>query len=284
MRARAGRRRRSRLPPRRPLTDTVGRAAAGLVAAAAIAAAARRARSLAPSGALAAVAVGTASVAAGWDWGALLVAFFVASSALSRYGAALKEARTADVVAKGGERDAAQVLANGGLFALAALLSLLFPSPLWTAAGAGTLAAATADTWATEIGTLAGRPPRSILDGRLVPPGTSGGVTPPGILASVAGSFFMAVLTLPLGWGTPVAAAALVAGVAGSTVDSLIGATLQARRWCDRCEKGTERDVHVCGEPTRLAGGAAWLGNDAVNALCALTGAVGAAVLRSALP
>jgi hypothetical protein len=61
-----------------------------------------------------------------------------------------KERRTGGVVAKGGERDARQVLANGGLFTLAALGSLLAPSPLWEAAGAGAIAAATADTWATR--------------------------------------------------------------------------------------------------------------------------------------
>lgn len=176
------------------------------------------------------------------------------------------------------------MLANGGLFAAAALLSLLFPSPLWPAAGAGALAAATADTWATEIGTLADRPPRSILSGDVVPPGTSGGVTLPGTLASVAGALFIALLALALGWGAQAALGALAGGVAGSTADSFLGATLQARRWCDRCDKGTERDLHACGEPTRLVGGVAWLGNDAVNALCALSGALSAAVLRAALP
>jgi uncharacterized protein (TIGR00297 family) len=244
----------------------------------------RRARSLSPSGAVAATVVGAACVAAGWDWGALLIAFFVVSSALSRHGAARKAARTADVVAKGGERDAAQVLANGGLFAAAALLSLLVPSPLWQAAGAGALAAATADSWATEVGTLADRPPRSILGGRVVPPGTSGGVTPTGTLAGVAGALFIALTALALGWGPWAAAGALVGGVVGSTADSVLGATLQARRWCDRCERGTERDVHGCGEPARLVGGVSWLGNDAVNACCAVAGAVSSAVLRATLP
>ena len=209
--------------------------------------------------------------------------FFVASTALSRLGAARKEARTSDVVAKGGERDAVQVLANGGLFAVAALLDVVAPSPLWRAAGAGALAAATADTWATEIGTLVGGEPRSILSGRLVPAGTSGGVTLAGTAASAAGALFVALVALALGWGAGAAAAAALGGVAGATADSLLGATVQARRWCDRCERGTERPVHGCGRPTRAVGGIRWLGNDAVNALCSLAGALLAAAVWGAL-
>ncbi|HET7458980.1 MAG TPA: DUF92 domain-containing protein [Gemmatimonadaceae bacterium] len=256
------------------MTGVAARAGAGLLVAAAIAIAARRARSLSTSGAVAATLVGTACVAAGWAWGGLLIAYFVASSALSRYGEQQKEARTGDVVAKGGERDATQVLANGGAFAAAALLALAFPAAAWpAAAGAGALAAAAADTWATEIGTLVGGEPRSILGGGAVPPGTSGGVTTLGTVASLAGAAFVAALAALLGFGRAAAAGAVVGGVAGSLVDSLLGATFQARRWCDRCERGTEREVHGCGTRTRPAGGVAWLDNDAVNAASALAGA-----------
>jgi uncharacterized protein (TIGR00297 family) len=213
----------------------------------------------------------------------MMIAFFVASSALSRFRAAQKEARTGGVVAKGGERDAAQVLANGGLFALAAVGSLAYPSPLWWAAGAGALAAATADTWGTEIGTLVGHPPRSILDGRVVPPGTSGGVTLVGTLASLGGAAFLALVVAAAGWGRETALAVLAGGFGGALADSLLGATLQARRWCDRCERGTERDVHDCGSPSRPAGGVRWLGNDAVNALSGLAGAILALAARAAL-
>lgn len=265
------------MPP--PLT----RLLLGVAVAAAIAFAARRARSLSSGGAAAAVVVGVACVAAGWAWGGLLIAFFVASTALSRYRAAQKEARTGGVVAKGGERDAVQVLANGGLFALAAVGSLVHPSPLWLAAGGGALAAATADTWGTEIGTLAGRPPRSILDGHLVPPGTSGGVTSVGTIGSLAGAAFVALLAWLAAREAPTALAILAGGFGGAVADSLLGATLQARRWCDRCDMGTERDVHDCGAPTRAAGGVRWLGNDAVNALSGVAGAILALAMHAAL-
>ena len=254
---------------------------AGLFVALLIALLAHRAHSLSRSGAVAAVIVGTVAVTAGWSWGALLIAFFVASTLLSRWGAARKEARTASVVAKGGDRDAAQVLANGGMFAVAALLSLLlYPDwPGWAALAAGALGAATSDTWATEIGTLIGSTPRSVLTGRTVPPGTSGGVTIAGTLAAVAGAGFIAMLALLVGWSRSVALAALVGGAFGSTFDSVLGATMQARRWCDRCNRGTERLIHDCGASTRHAGGLAWLDNDAVNFLSTAAGGLLAAML-----
>jgi uncharacterized protein (TIGR00297 family) len=252
----------------------IERLAAGGLLAVAVALLARRAGALAASGAAAAVVVGTVCVAAGWSWGALLLAFFVATSALSRLGARRKEARTGAIVAKGGARDARQVLANGGLFALAALLSLVAPWPGWMVLGAGALAASTSDTWGTEVGTLAGGMPRSITTGRPVPPGTSGGISAAGTLAALCGAAFVAVLAWSLRW--PGAAAILAGGIVGSTADSLLGATMQSRRWCERCGIGTEREVHGCGSATRPAGGLAWLDNDGVNLASALVGALAA--------
>ena len=65
----------------------ISRSAAGAVIAAAIAAGAWRAGSLSRSGAAAAFFVGTIAIAAGWTWGALLLAYFISSSLLSRMGA-----------------------------------------------------------------------------------------------------------------------------------------------------------------------------------------------------
>jgi uncharacterized protein (TIGR00297 family) len=187
-------------------------------------------------------------------------------------GASAKAARTATIVAKGGARDATQVLANGGVFALAAVLWAASGSDVWRAVGAGAIAAAAADTWATEVGTLAGRAPRSIMSWRLVPPGTSGGVSGAGVTAAVAGAAFVALGALTVGWPRGAAIAAFAGGVVGSTVDSLLGATLQARRWCDQCRATTEREMHTCGTPTRIAGGVRWMDNDAVNALSTAAG------------
>ena len=270
MRARGGA---AHLPP------VIVRVAAGLLIAAVIALLARRAHSLTASGALAATAVGTVCVAAGWSWGILLVGFFASSSALSRVGAELKERRTAGLVAKGGERDATQVLANGGSFALAAFLALLTGSPLWLAAGGGALAAAAADTWGTELGTLSRSSPRLITTGRQVPTGTSGGITALGSGATLAGALAVAALGAAVGWGWTTAVAMAVGGVIGATTDSLIGALWQGRRRCPACDVGTERSVPSCGTPTIPAGGRSWLDNDRVNAVSGVVGALSAALV-----
>jgi len=235
------------------------------------------------TGAGAAVAVGAVCAAAGWDWAAALITFFLTASIWSRVGRTRKDARTAGVLNKGEERDLVQVLANGGLFALCAVgylaslarlgVSPAWAGPTWRAAAGGALAAAAGDTWATEVGTLWGGRPRSILTGRRVEPGVSGGVTTIGTLAGVAGAALIGALLAVLGWGTPAAAAALVGGVGGMTADSLLGASVQRRRWCERCNVLTERDVHSCHLATRSAGGFSWLDNDGVNALSTVAGA-----------
>jgi uncharacterized protein (TIGR00297 family) len=182
------------------------------------------------------------------------------------------------IVEKGGERDAAQVLANGGIYAGAALGFLAAPAPIWFAIGAGALAASAADTWATEIGTLAGGDPQAITSGRRVPPGTSGGITLVGTAAGVAGALFIATGATLAHWPVALAAVAL-GGVAGALTDSVLGATLQARRWCELCAQSTERLVHSCGTASRRAGGLNGLDNDAVNAVCSGVGALVALLL-----
>jgi uncharacterized protein (TIGR00297 family) len=252
----------------------LARIGVGLGIALAIALVARRARSLTVGGAVAATIVGTLAVVAGWQWGVLLVIYFVSASALSRFGAAKKEQRTSSVVEKGGERDALQVLANGAAFAVAAALAVLAPghAARWAALGIGALAASASDTWATEIGTLTGGTPRSILGFGPVPVGISGGVTLTGTIAALAGAAFVAVSALLLGWPVRITIASFVGGVVGSTLDSLLGATIQQRRWCDRCQRATERAIHDCGTPTRATGGLSWLTNDMVNLLCGISG------------
>jgi uncharacterized protein (TIGR00297 family) len=265
------------------------RAMWGILLAAAIAFGARRSRALTTGGAVTAAAVGAIAIAAGWSWAVLLLAFFVSSTVLSRWRREEKEARTGGVVAKDDERDAVQVLANGAIFAAAALFfkarwllarDVIDQDPTWTISwmvlGAGALSAACADTWSTEIGTLAPGAPRLITTRREVPPGTSGGITGAGLAAGACGALFMALVVRIVHWPWSIALAAGVGGIAGTLADSLLGATLQGRRRCPKCGVATERDVHDCGTETEEAGGFAWLDNDAVNALGTGVGALAA--------
>jgi uncharacterized protein (TIGR00297 family) len=256
----------------------IDRALAGFLLAGALAFGARAVRALSPGGAVAALVVGTAAVIAGWAWAAVLIVFFVTSSALSRFKHAAREARIGRIVEKGDERDAVQVLANGGVFAASALLATATEGSVWAVAALGALAAATADTWATEVGTLAGGLPRSIVSFKPLPAGTSGGITLPGTLASLVGASFVTGVACFTGIRAA-PGAVFLGGVLGSLADSLVGATVQERRWCDGCSEATERRTHTCGRPTRIVGGVPGARNDLVNVVCTLVGAAVAAAV-----
>ena len=73
--------------------------------------------------------------------------------------------------------------------------------------------------------------------------------------------------------------AIVAGGVAGALADSVVGATLQDRRWCDTCETSTERAVHSCGTTTRHAGGFTAMDNDLVNLIATVVGGTVAALL-----
>jgi uncharacterized protein (TIGR00297 family) len=253
----------------------------GGVLAAAVAWSAHRARALSTSGAIAATAVGIAAVSAGWGWGALLVVYFVSSTLIGRWRHADRASIVHGVTDKGGRRDAVQVLANGGVFAIAAVAWSVRPGITLAAAAAGALAAAAADTWATEVGTLAGGEPRSLLSGKRIARGMSGGVTWAGTLATAFGALLLGAAALGLGWPLRSAIAGAAGGVAGSVVDSLAGGVLQERRWCESCRMPTERLRHDCGNATVRTGGVPGVRNDAVNLACTLAGAAVAAWLAS---
>ncbi len=209
----------------------------------------------------------------GWPWAGLLLGFFVPSAWLSRWALGRKAAFR-QRFAKSARRDAVQVLANGGVATLCALGQGLHPTPLWWVAAAGALAAAAADTWATEVGVLSPHPPRDLLRWRPVPPGTSGAVSVWGLTASAAASLWMAWLAH---WGAswPASVAVALGGMAGSLLDSLLGASVQARYYCPACRMTTEHHPrHTCGALTQQVHGWHGLNNDGVNLLATLVGAL----------
>ncbi len=241
--------------------------AVALALAALVALAAWRLRALGGAGALAAVVVGTAVLGgAGWAGGLVLLAFFVGSSAVGR----LLPRRLPDATdAKGERRDPWQVAANGGAAAVGALVG--GPAALWVVTGA--LAAAGADTWATAWGAGSATAPRHLLTGRVVPPGTSGGITPRGTLGAALGALVVAGAA-GLAAGARLAVAGTLVGLVGMFLDSALGAAVQGRFNCPACGVPSEWRRHRCGARTDHAGGWAWLTNDGVNALATSAGAV----------
>ncbi len=258
--------------------------ALGFLLAILIAYIAYRARSLSRSGAFAAALVGTVIFGlGGLPWAILLLTFFISSSGLSR---AFKKRKRGlnEKFSKGSQRDAGQVFGNGGLATLFAGLSFFFPGELWPwLAFAASLAAVNADTWATELGVLSSRPPRMMTNlTKVVEKGTSGGISLFGTFSALAGAGLIAILAGTL---SPVPVAPLnglsltlwvaFAGLAGSLIDSFLGATVQAIYHCPTCQKETERHPeHTCGTKTTLKRGYPWLDNDWVNFACGLGGAL----------
>lgn len=231
---------------------------------------------LSGSGFAGAVVTGTITTAfGGYGHAALLVGFFASSSGMSRIFRRTRHPLD-QITARGDRRDILQVAANGGA---PTAITLFGRRPAWRAAYVGSLAAVTGDTWATEIGGRFGGQPRHIIRWTPAPAGISGGVTLPGTVASAAGGAFIGLLAGISGRSLPeerrqMAILGLAAGTAGSLIDSLVGATLQERRWCDACGMTTEREIHSCGERTRHVGGVLGVTNDTVNLICSLSGAL----------
>ncbi|MFC7096708.1 DUF92 domain-containing protein [Halobaculum marinum] len=229
------------------------------------------------SGMLTGVLLGFMTVVlGGFGWFAVLISFFAIGGLAAKFRFEEKDARG---VAEGndGARGAGNVLGNSGVALLAvtayAAARAVVPDTtvvtLLAFAFAGSVAAAMADTLSSEFGGLFDSP-RLVTTLRPVEPGTDGAVTWQGEVAGLAGAALVALiaaLAMPLGTGVvptpgvsvgatggsvlPVLVAVAGAGFVGMTVDSLLGATVE----------GDE------------------LGNQAVNTLATLSGAVAGVAL-----
>ncbi len=249
---------------------------------------AHRRQSLDKSGVIGSIISGTSIVSmGGWSWGLSLVYFFLSSSLFSSFKARGKAAVASDKFSKGSRRDFAQVAANGGLatfFALCHGFSRTQSMSQRAQSGfIGALATATADTWATELGTLSKIPPRFITNGKPVIPGTSGGITPLGMAASAIGScslgYFFWITSGMRKSLANVPTLALISGMGGSCFDSFLGATFQAMYFCPTCQTETEQHIHQCGKRTKYLRGITWMNNDVVNGISTAIGSLLAIIL-----
>jgi uncharacterized membrane protein len=169
------------------------------------------------------------------------------------------------------------------------------------------VAAAAGDTFSSELGALSPRTPRLITSGRPVRAGTNGGVTVAGLGGSLLGGLLAgaafwvgsaAVAGVSAGGGggggggkaAALAAAAALAlpvlggsaalGLAGSLLDSVLGATLQF----SGVDRKTDRVVSSPGEGVVRIAGSPLLSNAGVNLVSsAVIAAVGAVWLGGQL-
>lgn len=267
----------------------------GLVLSTLIGFVAYRRGSLTKSGVLGAILTGTLIFGfGGFVPGLALVAFFVSSAFLSKFRARSKQ-EVNEKFQKGSRRDFGQALANGGWATLMAVgiwyAETFAPDArgflFFSYACIGAIAAVTADTWATEIGVLSKTMPRLITTGRIVPIGTSGGVTLLGTVTALFGAMFIGGVTLGgimikefvpqpgmfdaafaldlLAVSSRVVGIAAVSGLAGALFDSVLGATVQAIYFSEYDERQTEKNVDSQGNPIRRVRGVSWIDNDVVN-------------------
>lgn len=248
-------------------------------------------------GALAGVGVGTALfVFAGLGPLVILFSFFLSSVLIGRVKKEKRKSlRLSSLIEKGDRRDSIQVLANCGVAVVASVLFAATGQGMFFIALVVAFSAATADTWAGEIGVLHTQKPRHILSRKFVEPGVSGGVTVLGFLFSLLGALFVAILFSAQGlylqlqelfpsnpflqvpfrsqtihWFSPWAfGLIIVGGFLGSLFDSLLGATLQAQYLCATTGRVTERPV-TNDVPNLLIRGIHWVNNDMVNFLATL--------------
>ncbi|MBR9681754.1 MAG: DUF92 domain-containing protein [Candidatus Altiarchaeota archaeon] len=219
-------------------------------------------------GLVAGVIMGTTIFAIEPAFFAITTTFFFSSAIASLFRK--KDKAVMKDFQKMGKRDATQVLANGFAVVLAAALqaSGINAFPFAIAA----VAAATADTWATEIGVLSAHSPRLITNlKKHVKRGRSGGITPLGLFASAIGGFSIFLASWPF-YGLAAFAPALVGAIVGSVVDSLLGATVQAIYKCKLCQKPTEKKNH-CSRAATLTQGLFWFDNNVVNLVSILIAA-----------
>jgi uncharacterized protein (TIGR00297 family) len=193
-----------------------------------------RVGALSPSGAWAATLMGTVLVAAGgWTWFLLAGTFFATASFLTQIGPSGRRPPRSSADLGGRRWD--QVVANGGIAALAALAHGIVGWPAAFAAAAGAIAAATADTWGTEIGRWSGGEPRLITTWRIACHGDSGAVTALGTAGSAGGAALIgsvAAFLAPAASGHRLFPIIFAGGLSGALLDSLLGATVEAQyRW-----------------------------------------------------
>ncbi|EQC33477.1 hypothetical protein SDRG_08987 [Saprolegnia diclina VS20] len=234
-------------------------------------------KSLDRSGAIAAFLVGAISMACGYRFGILLLGFYFSGSKLTTFQEAQKATLDASVK-EGGQRSARQVLACSLLACIVCIVyAILYldDAPLNASARPtatflwgcyiGHYACCAADTWASELGVLAPGAPILITNWcKRVPPGTNGGVSFVGTLASAAGGAFIGLLFYVYGaiflasssvpqW--PAIPFGLCMGVLGSVLDSVLGATVQITWYDESAQKIVSAPAthepfayrHVCG-------------------------------------
>lgn len=209
----------------------------------------------------------------GWQWTLPILTFFISASLLSKAGKQKKKKYDL-MFEKNSKRDGFQVLANGGIALILAAYYFFEPTEILYFLYVVTLAAANADTWATELGVFSRSIPRLITNFQPVVKGRSGAISVMGTMGSYLGGAVVALSAFVLFWSELnfIQFFALsMSGLLASLTDSFLGASVQAQYKDTDSGEWTERVMSNSGKENVLIQGRPWLNNDGVNFIAILS-------------
>lgn len=209
----------------------------------------------------------------GLKWTIPILFFFISASSISKLKRGSNVSDGGTMMEKSKARNYLQVVANGGIGAALVTLNLITQSELWYFAFVIIVAVACADTWATEIGTRFGKRTISIITLQKIETGLSGGVSTFGTLAAFGGSLCIGLISYYYIDDLKIIFVIILFGFLGSVIDSLLGATVQAKYRCNNCNSILENNEH-CNENSDLIKGFRRINNDSVNFLSGLISSI----------
>ena len=204
----------------------------------------------------------------------LVIEFFIIGYICTRFR--FKQKRRKGIAQeKGGIRSWENVVANGFAFSLFGTIYFLTNNELFLVGFITSIAIATGDTLATEIGLLSSKKPRLITNLKEVETGRSGGITILGSLASIFGIIIIILSSSINGFSfnMNILYVTIIGAFFGILIDSIIGATIQAQYFCNKCNKFTELSIHH-EQQNELMKGYSFIDNNIVNLLATLSGSV----------
>lgn len=240
-----------------------------------VATVAYRKHSLNQSGMIAAIILGTLVYGLGhWIFYVFMIFFFMSSLVIRRVVTVLYPSAHRALMHHHQKHEArtwVQVLANGGILVLISAVYTFWHSNFVVFVAALSMAAATSDTWASEIGVLSHQKPVTLLRKLPMETGLSGGVTSLGLWASLGGSTLISlVLGLYLGVVSGFNLKLIIeiglciaGGFAGSLFDSILGELFQAKY---KTLKSEIVEVSSAAEDILIQGWR-WFDNNLVNFL-----------------
>ncbi|WP_319419894.1 TIGR00297 family protein [Pleurocapsa sp. FMAR1] len=192
----------------------------------------------------------------GWRGYVVVLFYFLVGSGLTFVAMEQKEAEGI-AEERSGMRGAGNVWSSALTATICAIATLFFPSPikeLFVLGYVASFCTKLSDTTASEVGKAYGKTTYLITTLKSVPRGTEGAVSLEGTLAGAIASVILAVIAWAIGMISAIGIIwCVIAAFIATTVESLIGATLESRL--------------------------TWLTNDIVNFINTVIGAIAAILL-----